>query len=353
MSLTRCAVLAAAVGCGLWAADGRGNDKNPVPPARPEAKDPPLPAGALGRVPASQSQAMFSPDGKHFLAGSADEPHTYCLWDAATYMLVRSFTGPKKPGELFGTFVGFNAASFSGDGKLLATTSEELRLWEVETGKELRSWRGHTDGARAVELTADGKVLVSTPSGHKGRDLFVRVWDVQTGKQRHEFPCGKNHLATALSPSGKQVAVLDGDAHTITIWDVESGKQVRQFPTERYGNQFRLHYLPGGKSLLVVNMADRGGIRRYDAEAGKDLGLAVAQAEVRGVAIPKDFSFAVTMTGNDRVVRLWDLATGKVKGTIPAADNALWAVAVSPDGKVLATQIQEPKAPFVFWKAPG
>src|SRR5262245_33231450 len=290
-----------------------------APGQPPGAKGSPLPVGALGRLPASHAPAMFSPDGKYFLAGSADEPHTYCLWDAATQKLARSFTGPKKPGELPLALVGFTAAAFSGDGKLLATASEELRIWEVKTGKELRSWPGHTDGARAVALTGDGAVLTSTPTGSKGRDLFVRVWDPQTGKQLHEFPCGKNLLATALSPSGKQVAVLDGDAHTITIWDIDSGEQVRQFGTERHGNQFRLHYHPDGKSLFVTNMADRGGIRRYDAATGKDLGLAVEQADVRGVAFTGDFSVVATMTNADRVVRIWDPATGKVKGALRAA----------------------------------
>jgi WD40 repeat protein len=322
-----------------------------APGQPPAAKDAPLPASAFGRIPAARSQALFSPDGKYLLAASATEPHTYCLWEVATQKLVRTFAGPKKPGELFGTFVGFTAAAFSGDGKLLATTSEELRIWDVETGKELRSWPGHLDGARAVALTADGKIL-STPSGRKGRDLAVRVWDVQTGKQRHEFPCGKNWLATALSPSGKQVAVLDGDAHTITIWDVESGERVRHYTTERHSNQGWIDFHPDGKSLFVTNMADRGGIRQYDATTGKELGMVVEQAEIRGVAFTKDFSVVATMTGNDRVVRFWDLATGKVKGSIPAGDNHLCAIALSPDGKVLATQAEEQKAQFVFWKVP-
>lgn len=314
------------------------------------AKDAPLPAGAIGRIPAGRSQALFSPDGKYFLAGSATVPHEYCLWDVVTQKLVRTFTGPKKPGELHLTFVGFTNAAFSGDGKLLATSSEELRLWDVETGKELRSWPGHIDGTRALALTADGKLLVGTPSGRKGRDLAVRVWDTSTGKQRHEFPCGKNWLATCLSPSGEQVAVLDGDAHTLTIWNIRSGERVRQFPTERYGNQGRVDFHPNGKSLFVTNMADRGGIRQYDAVTGKDLGMVVEQADVRGVAFTRDFSVVATMTYADQVVRFWDLSTGKVTKSLTAGDTTLWAIALTPDGKLLATQSQEPTAQFVFWK---
>ena len=50
----------------------------------PKPMDGPLPAGALARLTATFSPAMFSPDGKYFLAGSATEHHEYCLWDVAS-----------------------------------------------------------------------------------------------------------------------------------------------------------------------------------------------------------------------------------------------------------------------------
>ncbi len=317
----------------------------PLPPA----KDGPLPAGAVARLPASLCPALFSPDGKHFLAGSATEHHAYCLWDVATQKVVRTFRGPRKPGKLFGTFVSFNAAAFSADGKILATASDEFRLWDVSTGKLLRSWPA-PDGVKAVALSADGQTLVSTPGG--GRDEPVRVWDAGTGKQRHECPGGRWDKSACLSPSGKQVAVLRVDGHEVTVYDVASGAPAHRFAIPRYGNPFRMTFHPDGKSLYVANMADRGGVFRYEVATGKDLGPAVEQADVRGVAFPKDFALVATMTYADRVVRFWDLSTGKVRRTV-TADKTLWAIALSPDGKVLATQAQGPGEGFLLWKVPG
>jgi WD40 repeat protein len=257
---------------------------------------------------------------------------------------------------VFGTYVGFMAAAFSADGKVLATSSgDALRIWEVDTGQEVRSWQGHHFGADAVTLTADGQVLVSKSAARVGRDLAVRVWDARTGKLRHEFPCGQNWQAVCLSPSGHQVAILNGEAHTITVWDLKSGERVRQFLTVRDSNEGRLDFHPDGKSLFVTSMGDRGGLRRYDAVTGTDLGMVVAQEEILGpkaVAVSKDFAVVATITGNDGVVRFWDLGTGKVKGTVTPGDKRLWAIALSPDGKVLATQAQGRKPSFVFWKAP-
>jgi WD40 repeat protein len=265
-----------------------------------------------------------------------------------TQKLVRTFRGPKKPGPIHLTFISFTAAAFSADGKVLATASEEMRLWDVATGKLIRSWPA-PQGVKAVELSADGKVLVSTPGG--GRDESVRLWDAETGKQRHEFPGGRWAKSACLSPSGKQVAVLRVDGHEVTVYDVASGAPAHRFAIPRYGNPFRMTFHPDGRSLYVANMADRGGVFRYEVATGKDLGPAVEQADVRGVAFPKDFSVAATMTYADRDVRFWDLSTGKVRRTV-TANNTLWAIALSPDGKVLATQAQDLEAVFLLWKAP-
>ena len=316
----------------------------------PKPMDGPLPAGALASLPATFSPAMFSPDGKYFLAGSATEHHEYCLWDVATRKLVRTFTAPKKASTLvFGAFYSFNAAAFSADGKVLATGSDALRIWDVDTGKEIRAWHHSIDGVGAVALSPDGKTLMSMPGR---RDRAVRVWDTQTGKQRHEFPTQKNTIA-CLSPSGKQVAIV-GERLEVIVWDAESGERAYRFPLARYSNATRVSFHPDGKSIIVVNMVDvdRGGIRRYEAATGKDLGVVVEQADIRGIGFTNDFSVVATMTYADPIVRFWDVATGKVKGKVTAGDNQLGAIALSPDGKVLATQIQVPGTPFLLWKAP-
>ena len=66
------------------------------------------------------------------------------------------------------------------DGKTILTGEDNwLRLWEVESGKELRALSGHAERVTSAQFSSDGKtVLTVSWNGH------ARLWDVGRGKQR-------------------------------------------------------------------------------------------------------------------------------------------------------------------------
>ncbi len=65
--------------------------------------------------------------------------------------------------------------AFSPDGRTLASSSWDntIRLWDLETGKELRKLTGHRGKAQSLVFSVDGKTLISA-----GDDTTLLFWDV-------------------------------------------------------------------------------------------------------------------------------------------------------------------------------
>lgn len=181
----------------------------------------PLPAGALARLGTTRFRhsnyihaLAYSHDGK-LLASSATD--ALRVWDATTGK-EQFFARP--PGEKWQFF---SALAFAPDGAMLAAVSwgGNIDLFEVKTGRIVRSWRAHSDAAWRVIFSADGKSLATT-----GRDGVVRIWDAQTGQERLTFgkPATMAGTDCAWSADGKTIVSVGQHKPEILIWDATTGK---------------------------------------------------------------------------------------------------------------------------------
>lgn len=98
-----------------------------------------------------------------------------------------------------------------------------MKMWDIETGKTLRTFSGHTRGLACVEWSQDGKEIISA-----GNDQVIKMWNADTGECLKEFK-GHTDLVRGLSfdtTSRKIVSV--GYDKTTRIWDVDDEGEVAE-----------------------------------------------------------------------------------------------------------------------------
>ncbi len=93
--------------------------------------------------------------------------------------------------------------AFSPNGETVITGLNDaiVRLWDVETGKQLHILQGHTGGIYSVAYSPDGKTVITG-----SEDKTARLWDRETGQQLHILLGHTSGIASvAYSPDGKTV----------------------------------------------------------------------------------------------------------------------------------------------------
>ena len=114
--------------------------------------------------------------------------------------------------------------SLNADGRLAVSASEDktLKVWDIESGCELRTLRGHSEAVTAVSLNADGRLAVSA-----SEDKTLKVWDVESGCELRTLQGHSNAVrGVALTADGNRAVSAAFYDTTLKVWDVESGREL-------------------------------------------------------------------------------------------------------------------------------
>ncbi|WP_110580089.1 nSTAND1 domain-containing NTPase, partial [Microcystis aeruginosa] len=262
----------------------------------------------------------FSPDGKTLVSGSWDG--TIKLWNVETGQEIRTLKG--HDGSV-------SSVNFSPDGKTLVSGSWDgtIKLWNVETGQEIRTLKGHDGSVSSVNFSPDGKTLVSG-----SWDGTIKLWNVETGQEIRTFK-GHDNLVTSVnfSPDGKTLVSGSVDK-TIKLWNVETGQEIRTFKGHD-GYVISVNFSPDGKTL-VSGSVDKT-IKLWNVETGQEIRTFKGHD---GYVISVNFSpdGKTLVSGSvDKTIKLWNVETGQEIRTFKGHDGNVISVNFSPDGKTLVS----------------
>ncbi|HKX27545.1 MAG TPA: hypothetical protein VJ302_07630 [Blastocatellia bacterium] len=266
-------------------------------------------------------RVAVSPNGKTLASTHNDS--TIRLWEVGTGRLIRSFVG--HTGHV-------PVVVFSPDGTVLAGASPDqtLKLWNVESGKFIRAFTGHRDSVTSVAFSPNGKLLVSG-----SQDQTIKLWEAGTGRLVRSFEGHHSYVqSVAFSPDGKTIASGSFD-QTLKLWEAGTGRLIRTFEGHNGWVQSVAFSLDG--KMLASGSPDKT-VKLWEVETGSLVNsIGNHDSSLYGsVAFSPDRK-TLALSGYSGTIEFWEAATGHQIRSLKDHRESVSSVAFSPDGKLLAS----------------
>ncbi len=179
-----------------------------------------------------------------------------------------------------------------------------------------RALRGLTGTVAALALTPDGSTVVAG-SGHE-----LRAWQAADGRLQKAITLPEGPVRALLAMADGQHLLVAAEGAPLALWDLTGARQVRSFARQT-GHATCLAALPAG--LVLAGGSDRI-VRIYDQASGQCVReMAGHEDAVTAVAAGET---VIASAGRDATIRIWSPADGRCLATLRSRKGRVQALAL-------------------------
>ena len=257
----------------------------------------------------------FSRDGT--LASGSDD-NTVKLWDVSTGENIATLEGHR--GEI-------SSVAFSPDGRMLASGSWDnmVKLWDVSTRTNIATFEGHTDWIHSVAFSSQGTTVASG-----SRDQTVKLWDVATRTNIATLEGHGDWVTTVAFSLDGAILASGGNSGIGKLWDVAKRENIATYIYDDFVVR-SIAFSPDEATFAVATSSD---VKLWDVATGKNVAILEGDRGAGSVAFSSDGT-TLAIGPIDDTVKLWEIATENI--SVLKHTNRVNSVAFSPNGKMLAT----------------
>ncbi|MDZ7960667.1 MAG: WD40 repeat domain-containing protein [Aulosira sp. DedQUE10] len=221
---------------------------------------------------------------------------------------------------------------------LASAGAKTVKLWNPDTGKLIRTFTGQ---AWAVNFSPDGQILASG-----SQNGTLNLWNVSTGELIRTLQHSEPVIDVVFSPDGQTLASGLDQGANIRLWNWRTGKIIRipddsNASTKGFDNfkSVPIAFSPDGQTFFARSGSGKAS-QLWNVSTGKVLRSFDAKSLINDVAISPDGKTLATGI-RDNAIKLWNVNTGKLIHTLTGHTGEVRCVAFSSDGKTLASGSQD------------
>jgi WD40 repeat protein len=185
------------------------------------------------------------------------------------------------------------------DGQRLVSSrswGDTIKIWNLNTGELISTLEDPQHYINPVAITPDGQTLISG-----GANNTIKIWDLNANELLHSLHCSDSVYLVTITLDGKNIISFE-DNNIIQIWDLNTQEILKTFHID-WSDTNSIVISPDQQRIIVGNKI----IKSYDLATGKLRTIIGCNSEcIHALAITPDGKTLIS-THNNNTIKIWDL----------------------------------------------